>query len=239
MTVFAPDLGSVQLYDVGLATDYTVNEDVGSVVCGGAGWTDAYFIQVDVGNDDAQVVGSVNGRLILTGNDANNDGVQLGFWGHTAAAAYRRLPFLPTAGTTIRFGIKAKITEVATTDILFGLTDVELTPFVAISEGIYMQSIGAATVLSGVLENGGAATSTTLNTDTSTITANTYFEAGFVVHGVDRVDFYMDGVKTSTTTMTNLSTEPLAPVISFLNFGAGTAGRTMTIERLTCTQTTA
>lgn len=191
----------------------------------------AYLHLVDGGNDDGEVVQANGGRLIMTTNDADNDLLTLGFWGPFATAGVDRLPFLPVANSTVRFGVKCKINDVSTADFFCGLTVVDTDPFDAVTDGVYLTDLSTGT-LKGVLEKNTNATSANIGTTAD----DTYFEAGFVVHGLSTVDFYFNGTKTQQTTVTNIDDdEPLVPVIGIRNSSG--AASTLTVEKLACCQT--
>jgi hypothetical protein len=227
MIDFAPDLGHA----------VTFGENMGAARAAGAvggvklGHEMGYLHLVDTNTDALEVFYSNGGRLVITSNDNLADIMTLGMWGPYATAGTDRLPFLPLANTTIRFGIRFKLSAGAT--VVAGLTDVELTPTAAISEGIYM--LGLANSIIGVVENGAAATPTAA---IGTMTNDSYSEMGFVVNGVTSVDFYLDNVFIRQATMTNLpTTVQMAPTFSIKN--ATAAAHTATIERWSCTQTVA
>lgn len=233
---FSPDLGTSRFCAPDIETAYVTNADVGCVRFAGAGTTTAHVVLIDGGSDDAQVVASTGGRLVLTTNDADNDAIFLGFWGPVATAT-GTLPFLPVAGTTLTFGIKAKINTIATTDIMFGIGIVDVTPFGGIADAIYFESLGSATVFSTVLEQGDSETTTAM---TTTIADDTYFECGFTVTGITNVDNFHDDEVVAASAVTNLADqadEAMAPFVAIRNFDASAA--TFTIERLSCYQTIA
>lgn len=231
---FAPDMGTSRFCAPDIETAYVTNADVGCLRCDGPGLTSAHVVLIDAGSDDGQVVSSTGGRLVLTTNDADNDAIFLGFWGPVATAT-GTLPFLPVAGTTLRFGIRCKVDVIATCDLMFGLGVVDTTPFGGMTDSIRLEALGAAAVLDYFVEQDSTETTASMVT---TIADDTYFDAGFVVTGVDTVNFLHDDENLAASAVTNLDDdEPLCAFVAIRNFSAATA--TLTIERLSCTQTIA
>ncbi len=231
---FSPDLATSRFCAPNIETAYITDADAGCVRFAGTGLTIAHLVQIDGGSDNGQVVASSGGRLVLTTNDADNDAIFLGFWGPVATAV-GTLPFLPVAGTVLRFGVKMKILDVDKSDVMFGLANVDTEPFGGVTDGVYLEKIGAAVVFSSVLEQDSTETTTAL---TTTIVDNTYFEAGFIVTGLDTVHNFVDDEVVAASAVTNLDDdEPLCPFIAIRNFGAQV--NTLTIERISCTQSIA
>lgn len=229
MIAFEPDFS----YLVAFATNFAAVRTAGA---DGVVQLGKHFghlnVTTDAGNDE--LVETQAGRLILQTTGTDNDLIVIGFWGPYATAAEQVLPFDPVANSTIRFGTKFKVDDVSTCDVFCGLGVVDLDPFDAINSGIYFESLSAAAV-TGVIENSGTETTVTLTGGDTGWADDTYIELGFVVHGRSVVDFYVNGVLTQETTMDNLTTSAMAPIVGIRN--SSTATSLMTMEKWVVTQT--
>lgn len=238
MSTFNPDFSYIKAFADG--TGLTTARAAGTVGDILIGTESAYFHMVDTNNGDAELIKSSGGRLLMATNTDILDLCTLGFWGHLAGGV-PPLPFLPVASSVIRFGIKAKVDDADDLDFLIGLGVVDTTPIAAITDGIFFRKLGTDTQPDLVLDQNSTETVLALTDDAGSAIAvadDTYFEAGFVIHGVSQVNAYWNGHGKNNiqTTVTYLDDdEPLCPIIAIGN--ETDAVSTITVERLVCTQT--
>jgi hypothetical protein len=203
-------------------------------------------IRTGSGNES---VASTAGRLVVVTDAAANDSVTINFNGGGATSpllaggATAGEPFFPLANTIIRFGVRMKIDDVTYSSFNIGLMPSnDMTPG-TVSWGIYLNKGDAATKVGLTIKNAasGARTLTIQNQDDVNINLvdDTYFEAGFVVHGTTRVHAYLNGFEQTFSLvgvdeLPSASTERMVPVLYLFN--GTTTARTFTFERLSCTQ---
>jgi hypothetical protein len=151
-----------------------------------------------------------SGEVNLTSaNTTENDGASL--QGHEE---YFSLP--STAGNKLYYETRIKTSDVDQMDILVGLTETFATnpENALLSANIigFLLADGSA-VISGVTEASGSQTITTLDTNLSTLTNDTYVTLGFVAtkgnsDGNDTVEFFINrksaGITTSTIPTANM-----------------------------------
>lgn len=119
--------------------------------------------------------------------------------------------FVPTANTEAFFSGDFKISEITTSGLFIGFAEVDTTILasglvdVAGMLGFYKPTAGATMV--GAVRN----SSTSTNTGTiKTWEADTWVNLACRINGVSSVEFFVDGVRTAQTTMTNIPTGNLS-----------------------------
>lgn len=160
------------------------------------------------------------GALILTTDDAENDGVKMQLKGEA---------FQLVTGTKIYFGIKLKVSDATQSDFFAGLSITDTTILDGASDYVGFRKVDGSTTVNGVLnKNTTETTGTALTCDTSYHIYEFYFD-GTAVH------FLVDGTEITALAQTNLpDDEMLTPSIEFL---AGAAAvKTMTIDWVRCIQ---
>lgn len=210
--------------------------------------TNAMFLQmagtswvhtmVDSGTGAAQVVAiqnptaTVGPHLKITTNAAQHDSNQIQYGiaktlGSTTVSAYA--PFVAKASYDIWFGMRFQITStVANAVFLAGLSVVSSTLLSAsvINTSDFIGFYKAASATMGGVVRTTTSTTTALRSTLAgtsfTPTISTIYDIGFHLRERNTIDFYVNGVPTSSATMTNLpaNTVVLCPSIAF---GAGTA----------------
>jgi hypothetical protein len=109
--------------------------------------------------------------------------------------------------------------------------------------GVYLNKPDTETVLKLTIKNAAVGARSLEIQDQNDATINlvddTYFEAGFVVHGTTRVHAYLNGYEQTfslvgVAELPGASTERMVPVLYLFN--GTTTVRTFTFERLSCTQ---
>ena len=169
-----------------------------------------WVIVKDSGASVAVVADARSGEVNLTSTaTTENDGASL--QGHEE---YFSLP--STAGNKLYYETRIKTSDVDQMDILVGLTETFATnPEAALLSAniIGFLLVEGSAVIYGVTEGSGSQTLTTLDTDLSTLTNDTYVTLGFVAtkgnsDGNDTVEFFINrksaGITTSTIPTANM-----------------------------------
>jgi hypothetical protein len=233
----APDFACLSAYAAGMAAARTAGA-VGTIhMTGRCPLAHLHLVDTDV--DAGETIGISAGEMAMVNNDNALDIMTLIFSGGLAASAMPTLPFLPVAGSVIRFGIQFKVDDADTCSIILGITDHDTTPIAAAGTGIFLRKLTTDTQPDLVLEKATAETATAmLQADGSTAAAvadDTWHEAGFVVNGVTSVTGYFDGAATAASAVTNM---PAVAMTVCLALGQSSAAvSTLTVRRLCCTQT--
>jgi hypothetical protein len=200
------------------------------------------------GGAEVHTIESVGGRMVMTCEANANAQVACIFNGSAgAAAAETQEQFLPTAGTTIRFGCRIKIDDVRL-GIEAGLTDSDAIP-ITTTEGItfFKQETGGnQALLQFRLVNGGTPTNfnfTDENENAILFPIDTFINLGFVCEGTSRVRVYIEETDTAKgvgmrsaviPTLTNLPTGEMLATLGMHPEDA--AARVFTVERFMACQ---
>lgn len=179
------------------------------------GWT---MTLVEGGNGDTTVTrtGGSGGHLLITTDDAENDGVN----GQVTAGESFKL----AAGNQCGFAIRFKASEATQSDILAGLCITDTDLLGGVTHGVYMEKLDASTGISCVTEKDSTETQTD---NCGTFAADTWTVWAWWFNGT-KVFFMIDGEIVATHTATIPNDEELTPSFHFL---AGSAGaKTMTID---------
>jgi hypothetical protein len=170
-----------------------------------------------------------SGEVNLTSTaTTENDGASL--QGHEE---YFSLP--STAGNKLYYETRIKTSDVDQMDILVGLTETFATNpenALASSNIIGFLLADGSAVISGVTEASDSQTLTTLNTDLSTLTNDTYVTLGFVAtkgnsDGNDTVEFFINRKSAGTTTSTIPTANMKMMVMSLSGDATGTKVTTL------------
>lgn len=143
---------------------------------------------------------------------------------------------IPRTGNIINFHCRFQITSTITNAaFIIGLVPVDTTILATSAIGVtdligFYKTFGAAT--GGVLRKSSSSTTTTLNTANSTPVISTWYDYQFKLNGTSSIDYFINGVKTSSSTMSNIPVVGLTPSIAFTNH-TGAAG-TIWVQSLAC-----
>ena len=188
-----------------------------------------WVIVKDSGASVAVVADARSGEVNLTSTaTTENDGASL--QGHEE---YFSLP--STAGNKLYYETRIKTSDVDQMDILVGLTETFATNpenALASSNIIGFLLADGSAVISGVTEASDSQTLTTLNTDLSTLTNDTYVTLGFVAtkgnsDGNDTVEFFINRKSAGTTTSTIPTANMKMMVMSLSGDATGTKVTTL------------
>ena len=170
-----------------------------------------------------------SGEINLTSaNTTENDGASI-----QGKQEYFSLP--STAGNKLYYETRIKMSDVDQMDVLVGLTETFTTnPEAALLSAniIGFLLVDGSAVISGVTEASGSQTLTTLNTDLSTLTNDTFVTLGFVAtkgnsDGNDTVEFFINRKSAGTTTSTIPTANMKMMVMSLSGDATGTKVTTL------------
>ncbi len=192
-----------------------------------AAWT-VTLVEGGAGESTVALVdGSDSGELLLTTDNADNDGISMQLKGE----AFKLAGNLP-----LYFGIRFKCNEATQDDFLVGLAITDTTLLTAVSDGVYFRKVDASTSVAFVVEQDNGETETA---GVLTFAANTYYVMEFVYDG-SYIYAYIDGVLVASVAASNANMpndEYLTPSVEFLTGEAGI--HTMTIDWIRAIQITA
>ena len=143
--------------------------------------------------------------------------------------------FIPAAGKNLWFETKVKVSHI-TGDFFFGLAELDTTlvasSALTISNGIGFESFTGDGVLVASSEK---ATVRGTVAAVHTLVAATYVKLGFIIRGVDSVEFWINGVPHATMLLTaNIPVLALTP--SFTVHATGTDQAVLDIDYVQCVQ---
>lgn len=131
--------------------------------------------------------------------------------------------FIMSVGKPMFFKARMKFTN-TTQDAFWGLAVTGATdPHASRPAGFVAFTLTAAAGIEFATGDAGSATASAALTTATSIVADTYFVSGFYWDGVDSVDFYIDGSRKATTTLTLPTTLVLSPVFCVESNGAAEA----------------
>lgn len=174
------------------------------------------------GSGTATLVSGKGGVLTLTNGASNNDNIFLQWKGGNATTIE---PFLFESNKKLVFKARLKVDSVTNSQIVIGLQKTDTTPL-AVSDGVYFIKVNASSAFSLVL-----AKSSTLTTlaSVATMADDTFIELAYYYNGAGKIDIFVNGVKTSsTTTLTNLPIVPLT--LSYGVQNASAASRVLSVN---------
>lgn len=139
----------------------------------------------------AALVDGSGGLLALTASTGGTDSI---FMQHAKISWY------PSAGNQLWFDTRIKMDAVSTGNMIIGLVAQDTTPLTN-TDGLYFIKSTAGTGVLSFVQN--ASSTATTNTAT-TLVADTFVRLGFYYNGKDAVEYFVDGLKVGTNTVTNL-----------------------------------
>lgn len=179
-------------------------------------------VEAGTGNSIAALkAGADGGVLLITTDDAEDDGVNLQLKGEA---------FKLASGKPLYYGIRMKISDATQSDFIAGLCITDTTLLGGMTDGVYFRKVDGSTTVSAVLEKDSTETTGTAHT----AVADTFVILEFWFDGTS-VHFYVDGVEITLLAQTNLcDDEWLTPSIHFLSGSAG--AKTMEVDWVRCVQ---
>lgn len=158
-----------------------------------------------------------------------------------AGSAFAQEPYIPTAGTEIRFGCKFQYSDVDMNWVI-GLSDSATAPIGSQAEGIQFHKIDGDENVKLLLTVGSSTTQYSLiDKDGASIiiAPSTYYDCGFVLQGAGasaQLHVFFNGRRgVLNAPITGLPTAGMCPSMSIQN-GTAAATRNMTVERFHAAQ---
>lgn len=164
----------------------------------------------------------VGGALLLTTDDAENDGITMQLDGESFQ--------LSSAAKFVYFRITFRINDATQSDFFVGLGVTDTTPLGGITDAVYFEKQDGSTSISCVTEKDSTETQTD---DVGTVADGTDITLEFFFDG-SSVYFYVDGVLKATHTTNIPDDEALTPTVQFLAGAA--AAKTMQIDEIVAIQ---
>lgn len=175
-------------------------------------WT---VTETDAGATQALADGD-GGLLLITNTAADNDLVALQKKGNS---------FTFSSGKRLFFEARFKVSDATQSDLVMGLQVTDATPLAVANGVFFIKNDGAATV-NLVLTKAG--TSTT-NSSVATMANDTFIRLGFFYDG-SAMTYFVDGVNTGTSVVTNLPLSTTNLTVSFAIQNGEAAAKTMTVD---------
>lgn len=181
-----------------------------------------------IGTTPAQALADEDGGVILITNTAvDNDSLQ---------AQKRGESFLLTAGKKAMFKAKFKVSDATQTDVLIGLaiTDTVLLDTTSggadgFTDGItFVKNDGVATL--DVYMQKDATTGQTSATGIATLADATYVTVAWYYDGVDKLEYYVNGVHKGTLSATSTYRPDTELTVSYAFANGAAAAKTMSID---------
>ena len=164
---------------------------------------------VDGGSDGAGFVSLVDNKLVISTDNADNDGASVQLKGEAFDFA---------SGNLVYFGIKMQASEATQSDFLVGLCITDTALLGGMTHGVYFTKVDASTDINFVLEK--SSTATTSASAVGTFADATDIILEFLFDGTN-VDAYVDGVLQTRLATTNLpNDEQLTVSVEFLTGAA-------------------
>lgn len=181
---------------------------------------------VDGGTDGAEVIGSgdvAGGALLITTNDAENDGSNIQLNGEAFSLA---------AGNVLYYGTKFKINDVTQSDFFAGLAVTDTDILGGVTDRIGFQTLDGSTDLTFMLEKD---STETLSSAIHTLVDDTEVFAEFYLDAAGNVEVFIDGVSVLSPAVTNLPNDEELRASYHLLTGEA-AAQTATITKLNVVQ---
>jgi len=160
---------------------------------------------VDTDTDAAGSVVLTDGKLVITTDDAENDGANVQLKGEAFDLA---------STNRVYFGIKLQVNDATQTDLLCGLCITDTTLLGGMTDGVYFECLDGSTDINFVLEKD--STETTSAAAYGTLADATDVVLEFFFDGTN-VDCWVNGTLKTRLATTNLpDNEQLTPSIHFL-----------------------
>lgn len=180
------------------------------------GWT-VTLVEGGTGESTVALTDVSGGALLITTDDAENDGVNLQRNGEAFGMA-------SGAGYLTYFGIRIKVSEATQSDLLVGLCITDTDLLGGMTDGAYFRKVDGSTSLAFATEKDSTETETT---GVLTVAADTFYVLEFYFDGTT-VEAFVDGVSVASHSTNLPDNELLTPSIHYL---AGSAGaKTATVD---------
>lgn len=152
-------------------------------------WTDT-VVEVGAGTSTIALTPAAGGNAIMTCAANEDDGIQIQLNGEA---------FKLDGQYPCYFGIRFKLVDVTQADFLAGLCITDTTLLGGMTDGVYFQTVDAATALTIEIEKDSVASSGSIHTlvDDTWVIAEFYFDGTYI-------DSYIDGVLQTRLAVTNL-----------------------------------
>ncbi len=180
-----------------------------------AAWT-VTLVETGTGESTVALADGAGGVLLITTDDAENDGVNM---------QVTKEAFKLASGKPCYFGIKFKISEAAQSDFIVGLCITDTDLLGGMTDGVYFRKVDGSADVKFVVEKDSTETESAA---IHTAVADTDVTLEFFFDGTN-IDAYVNGVLQTRLAMDNLpDDEELTPSIHFLTGAA--ASETMTVD---------
>ncbi len=179
------------------------------------GWT-VTLVEGGTGESTITIPDAVGGALLLTTDDAENDGISLQLDGEAFE--------LTSDQRLVYFGVKLQISDATQSDFLAGLCITDTTLLGGMTDGVYFRKVDGSTSVAVVTEKDSTETETTAvltAADATDMTLELYFDGS-------SVEFFVNGASVATHATNIPDDEALTPSIEFLTGAA--AAKTMQID---------
>lgn len=179
------------------------------------GWTTT-LVETGLGGESTVTIPDASaGELLLTTDNAEDDGINLQLIGENFGFA--------TGQTATYFGIRCKISDATQSDLLVGLCITDTTLLGGMTDGVYFEKLDGGTGISIVTEKD----STETQTDSVATMGTAYATYEFYFDGTS-VEFFINGARVGQHTANICDDELLTPSIHFLTGSANV--RTCTVD---------
>jgi hypothetical protein len=186
------------------------------------GWTTT-LVEAGLGGESTVTIpdGS-GGTLLLTTDNAENDGINLQKIGENFS--------LSTSQQLTYFGIRFKISDKTQSDFIVGLCITDTTLLGGMTDGVYFRKVDGSASVAAVTEKD--------STETETLAVGTMVDDTYVIFEAvfegSKVEFFIDGVSVASHTANIPDDELLTESIHFLTGEA--AVKTMTVDWIRAVQ---
>lgn len=182
------------------------------------GWTTT-LVEMGCGESTVARTDIPGGAILITTDDAENDGVNLQVAGESFSMAN---------ANQLYFGCRFKASEATESDIFIGLSVTDTDALGGVDTACYFEKLDGAATINTVTEKD---TTETTTSAVATFVADTWTIWEFFFDGTS-VYFYIDGTLEATHTANIPDDEEMTPTIHFL---AGSMGaKTMTVDWVRC-----
>ena len=182
------------------------------------GWTTT-LVEMGCGESTVARTDLPGGAILITTDDAENDGVNLQLAGESFSMA---------ATNQLYFGIRFQASEATNSDIFVGLSVTDTDALGGVDTACYFEKLDAAATINTVTEKD---TTETTTSAVATFVVDTWTIWEFFYDGTS-VYFYIDGTLEATHTLNIPNDEEMTPTIHFLT--GAMAAETMTVDWVRC-----
>ncbi len=189
------------------------------------------IVQLGSGSASQAISNADGGVLLITNDNADNDGVFMQWSGDDASGVVETWKF--EAGKQLWFESKLKVNEIIQSDFVMGLQITDTSPL-AVTDGVYFRKDDGDTNLDCVVIKGSAATTKTV---TGALVADTFVTLGFYYNGKTgddgAVEFYVNDALQASAVVTNLPTTEELTISFGIQQGEATNVKTMAVDWIT------